>query len=144
MRIVAHLFSVLLLVPGLIVAAALLALGHLRSQPDWYAWFNAVFDILLAFFPLAFLGFIAWLGLALMGFSTRLRRAGAICVGLVAAATTAMTIWLSAPFDYASHGGVFVPAAFALVIAIWLAATDWPDLRSERSAAPSHSTARIE
>jgi hypothetical protein len=101
---------------------------------------NALLDLAIAFFPLTLLLFIAWLCIALMGFSTRLRRAGAISVGAVAAATTAFMLWRSGADDYLAGTGIYlpgaivVPGAFALAIAVWLASTEWPDPRSGRTA----------
>ena len=125
MRIIAHLISVVLLVPGIVIAAVLVALGHLTNQPGFLALLTAILDVLLAFLPLAFLTFMVWIGIALMGFSTRFRRAGAIAVGGIAAVTSALMIWLGAPVDDAGDIGIFVPNAGALIIAVWLASTEW-------------------
>jgi hypothetical protein len=126
MRIVAHLISVALLVPGIIVSVALLGLSHLALQTSLLRLMTTLIDLALAFFPVAFAVFFLWLGLALMGFSTRLRRAGAIGVGIVAAATTIHIGWAGWP-AHATETGIVVPGVCALVIAIWLASTDWAD-----------------
>src|SRR5437870_2346246 len=129
MRIIAHLVSVVLLVPGIIVSIALLALSHLALQTSPLGLMSALIDLALAFFPVAFALFALWLGFALMGFSTRLRRAGAIGVGAVAAATTIHIGWAAWP-AHAGNAGIVVPGVCALVITIWLASTD------DNSAAP--------
>ena len=145
MRIVAHLISVLLLLPGLFVCAAILSLAHLSAQTSLLGLINALLELAIAFFPVVFLLFVAWLGIALMGFSTRLRRAGAIVVGGVAAATTAFMLWRTGAYDATGAGiyvpgAIVVPGAFALAIAVWLASTEWPDPRAERVIAAPHET----
>jgi hypothetical protein len=146
MRIVAHLIGVVLLLPGLFMCATLLSLGYLAAQPNMLGLINAMLDLALAFFPVVFLLFLSWLGIALMGFSTRLRRAGAISVAAIAAATTAFMLWRNGAHDYAIAGGAYVPdaiiapGAFALAIGIWLASTEWPRPRAERRAAPASAT----
>ena len=138
MRIVAHLIGVVLLLPGLFVSAVLASLSYLTKQPNLLTLINALLDLAIAFFPVTLLLFVAWLGIALMGFSTRLRRAGAISVGSVAAATTALMLWRSGLHDYAAGteihvpGALILPGAVALAIAVWLASTEWPDPRVER------------
>ena len=144
MRIIAHLISVLLLLPGLFVCAVLASFAHLGAQTNLLGLITALLDLALAFFPVVFLLFVAWFGIALMGFSTRLRQAGAIVVGVVAAATTAVILWRTGAYGAGTlataagtgihmPGGIVVPGAFALVIAVWLASTEWPDPR-ERNA----------
>ena len=135
MRVIAHLIAVMLLVPGIVVSVALLGIGHLAAQGNMLALVTALFDLALAFLPVAFGLFVLWFGLALMGFSRRLRRAAAICVGVIAAGTTALIVWQSGPYAYANQAGIFVPGACALIIAIWLASTDWADAPSRDAAA---------
>lgn len=130
MRMIAHLVSVLLLLPGIVVAAALLALGHLTGQPNFLRLVEALFDLLLAFFPLAFLVAVAWFALAALGFSQRWHRAASIIVAVVAIATTGTIVWVANVPPVWSEAGIFVPAAGAIVIAVWLASTDAAARRS--------------
>lgn len=127
MRVVAHLISVLLLVPGIVIAAVLLALGHVSGRESLGQFILAILDLLLAFLPLAALTVALWLGLALMGFSRRLRRFAAIGIGAVALATAAVMLDYGAPWHGVDDAGIFLPQACALVLAVWLGWTDEPD-----------------
>jgi hypothetical protein len=137
MRTIAHLISVALLVPGLVVAAVMLALGHVTGQPDLLRFAGALLEVLLAFLPATFLVFVSWIALALTGFSRRLRRAGALAVAGVALGTGALMLRLGGPWAALSDAGVFVPGAFALAIAVSLACTDWPDEEQPAGASAS-------
>ncbi|MEO8137604.1 MAG: hypothetical protein ABI831_26930 [Betaproteobacteria bacterium] len=133
MRIIAHLISVLLLVPGIVVSVVLLGVGHLAAQANFFTLLTALLELLLAFLPVAFLLTILWFALALLGFSTRMRQGGAICVALIAAATSAYIHWAAGASGFAGDAGIHVPGACALIIAIWLASTDWADSARESS-----------
>ena len=126
MRVVAHLVSVMLLVPGIIIAAVILAIGHVTGQADFGRFVNALLDVLLAFFPLAFLAVVVWFVIAVLGFSRRWYRAAAICVAAVAAGTSLVIAWPASAADALDHWGVLVPGGIALIIGIWLASTEWP------------------
>jgi len=139
MRIVAHLISVLLLLPGIVVSLVLVAIGHLAAQANLAAMVTALLELALAFFPVAFGLVVVWFALAVMGFSIRMRRAAAIGVGVVAAATTAYMTMATGAFDSAEHAGILVPGACALIIAIWLASTDWAEGNDSRGPAPASS-----
>jgi len=134
MRIVAHLVSVLLLVPGIIVASIVVAIGHVTAQPDFTHLVNAVLDLLLAFFPFALLVVIAWFALAVLGFSRRWQRAAAISVAAIAATTSAVVLWPDGASALADRWGLLLPSAGSLVIGIWLASTEWPDPKANRAA----------
>jgi hypothetical protein len=127
MRIVAHLISVLLLLPGIIVSVVMLAIGHLSAQGNVTALVTALLELALAFFPVAFALVIGWFALAVMGFSMRMRRVAAIGVGVIAAVTTAYMTMAAGVYDSGEHAGILVPGVCALVIAIWLASTDWAE-----------------
>ena len=127
MRIVAHLLSVVLLVPGIAIAAALLALDHVIGQPNLLALFNAVLEVMIASLPLAFLAFLVWLMIAVLGFSRRYYRTAALSVAAIAIGSAGVMMLRAGMPGLAEHTGVFVPGACALVIAIWLACTDWPE-----------------
>jgi hypothetical protein len=134
MRIIAHLISVALLVPGIIVATAFVALGHMTGQPDFGHFVTAVLDVLLVFFPLGLLIIVLWLVLAVLGISQRWQRAAAICVGSIAAGTSLVILWPVG--DSTAPLGIVMPAVGSLVIAIWLASTEPPAPASIPVAAP--------
>jgi hypothetical protein len=56
-----------------------------------------------------------------------MRRPAAMAVGVIAAATTAYMTMAGGIHDSGEHTGILVPGVCALVIAIWLASTDWAD-----------------
>jgi hypothetical protein len=134
MRVVAHLLSVLLLVPGIIVASVVIAIGHVTAQHDFARLVNAVLDLLLAFFPYALLVVVVWFALAVLGFSRRWQRAAAISVAAIAMATSAVILWPDGASALADRWGLLVPSAGALAIGIWLASTEWPDTGATHTA----------
>jgi len=140
MRVVAHLLSVLLLVPGIVVASIIVAIGHVTAQPDFGRLVNAVLDLLLGFFPFALLVVVVWFVIAVLGFSRRWHRAAAISVAAIAAATSAVILWPDGASALADRWGLLVPAAGALVIGTWLASTEWRAPRAERAATSSAET----
>jgi hypothetical protein len=127
MRVVAHLISVLLLVPGIVVASIVVAIGHVTAQPDFARLVNAVLDLMLGFLPFALLVVVVWFALAVLGFSRRWQRAAAISVAAIAAATSAVILGSDGASALTERWGLLVPAAGALVISIWLASTEWPE-----------------
>ena len=129
MRIVAHLLSVVLLVPGIVIAAALLALDHVIGQPNLLSLFNALLEVAIAFLPIAILSFLLWLAIALLGFSKRYSRAAALSVAAIAIGSAGVMLVRTGTAGVSEHTGVYVPGVCALVIAIWLACTESPDER---------------
>ena len=124
MRYVAHLLSVLLLVPGIVVASALLALGHVAGQPTFARLVDALLDVLLASLPYALLVTVAWFALAVLGLSRRWHRVASTLVAAVAIGTSGVIFWIANAPEAWTAAGIHVPAALALVIAVWLASTD--------------------
>jgi hypothetical protein len=132
MRYVAHLVSVVLLVPGIVVAAALLAFGHVAIQPSFPRMVDALLDVLLTFLPALLLVVVAWFALAALGLSRRWHRTAAALVALVAITTSASILWLANVPEAWTEAGIFIPAAIALVIAVCLASTDQAPARRLR------------
>jgi hypothetical protein len=139
MRVIAHLLSVLLLVPGIVVASIVVAIGHVAGQPDFTRLVNAVLDLLLAFLPFTLLVIVVWFAIAVLGFSRRWQRAAAIAVAAIAVATSAVIVWPDSAGALADRWGLLVPAAGALVIGIWLASTEWPAPLRAGTALPSQT-----
>ncbi|MEP7084549.1 MAG: hypothetical protein ABI854_07395 [Betaproteobacteria bacterium] len=129
MRVIAHLISVALLLPALVVATAFLALDHVLSQLGWFAFFVALMHIALAALPWAFLACALLITLSVLGFSERYRWAAALCVAGMAIASSAVLAWIgdfpATPVD----AGFFVPGAAALAISVWIAVSEWPARR---------------
>ena len=132
MRYIAHLLSVVLLVPGIVVASALLALGHVTAQSTLSRLIDALLEVLIAFLPYALLVTIAWFALAVLGLSRRWHRLASILVAVVAMATSGIVFWVANAPQAWSDAGLFVPAAGAIVIAVWLASTAPTSRRSPR------------
>ena len=127
MRIIAHLLSVILLLPGLTMAAAFLLLDHLAGQPGWVEFLTALLEIALILLPWGLLGVITALFLlSALGFSDRWRWAAAMIVGLIVAASTTVLLALGNGVPRLEQSGFFVPGAVAFVIAAWIAITEWP------------------
>jgi hypothetical protein len=140
MRVIAHLLSVVLLLPGIVAASVVVAIGHVTAQPDFARLLNAMLNLLLGFFPFAFLVVVVWFALAVLGFSRRWQRAAAISVAAIAAGTSAVILWPDGASALADRWGLLVPAAIALVIGVWLASTEWPEpVRAALRPIPSRS-----
>lgn len=126
MRVVAHLLSIALLLPGLVVASAFLALDDVISQTGWFAFFIALIEVAVAFLPWALFACTMLIALSMCGFSARYRWAAALCVAGIAIASSAVLVWIgefpATPVD----AGFFVPGAAALAISVWLAVSEWP------------------
>ena len=130
MRVVAHLISIALLLPGLVVATAFLALDHVLSQTGWFAFFVALVHIALAALPWAMLACTLLITLSVFGFFNQYRWAAAICVAGIAIASSAVLARIgdfpATPVD----AGFFVPGAAALAISVWIAVSEWPARRN--------------
>lgn len=127
MRIIAHLLSIVLLLPGLTMAAAFVLLDHLVRQPGWFEFLTALLEIALILLPWGLLGVIVGVFLlAALGFSDRWRWAAAATVAFIVAASTTVLIALGNGVLRLEQSGFFVPGAIAFVIAAWIAITEWP------------------
>jgi len=129
MRVVAHLLSIVLLVPGLMFATVFLAADHVTSQTGWLAFFSALLDVVLVLMPWALLSMALLLALAICGFSARHRWAAALCVAGIVTGSTGVLLWLGDVPATAQDASVFVPGAVALGIALWLVVSEWPGRR---------------
>ena len=127
MRVLAHLLSITLLLPGLIFAAAFLALDHVTSQTGWLAFLSALLNVWIAMLPWVIASFFVLLALAILGFSARHRWAAALCVATIVAGSTSILLWLGDIPSTPANASFFVPGAVAFLIALWLAISEWPE-----------------
>lgn len=126
MRVLAHLLSVVLLLPGLLFAVAFLAVDHITSRPSWLDFFFAMLNVALILLPWALVMSVLLLAIAMFGFSARHRWAAALCVAGIVTASTAILLWLGDVPTKPEDAGIFVPGAVALLIAVWLSISEWP------------------
>ena len=68
----------------------------------------------------------ALIALALCGLSVRYRWAGAITVAGIAVAATGLLLWMDQRPRTLDDAALHLPAVIALIIAVWLAVTEWP------------------
>ena len=126
MRELAHLISVVLVVPSLALASLFVALGHATSQPGFLAFILAALEAIVVLLPWLLVCSVLLIVLAFLGFSQRHRWAAAIATGGIAVGATGVLLWMTGNVDW--HDAAFhLPAVIALVISVWLATTEWPD-----------------
>ena len=126
MRELAHLISVLLVVPSLALASLFVALGHATSQSGLLAFIVAALESIVVLLPWLLVCGALLIVLATLGFSPRHRWAAAIAIGGIAIGATGALMWMNGTVEW--HDAAFhLPAAIALVISVWLATTEWPD-----------------
>jgi len=129
MRPLLHLISILLVLPGVALAAAFLVLGHAIATASLFGFFGELLEVALWLIPWGILAAIAaMIALVSSGFSVRLRWFGALCVAAIAIGSSAVVFTLSARHDNFSAGQLlfFLPALIAAWIGFWLAATERP------------------
>ena len=139
MRPLLHLISVLLVLPGVALAAAFLILGHAIATASLFGFFAELLDVALWLIPWGILAALATaIVLVSSGFSARLRWFGALCVAAIAVGSSAVVFTLSARHDNFSAGQLlfFLPALIAAWIGFWLAATERPRRGMVESAKP--------
>ncbi len=138
MRELAHLLSVVLVVPSLAFASMFAALGHVTSATGFLAFLLAILESIVVLLPWLLACLALLIVLALLGFSARYRWAAAICVAGIAIGSTGVLVWLDNRTLTAGDAAFHVPAAVAVVIALWLAVSEWP--RGPKSAAAGTAT----
>ena len=139
MRPLLHLMSVVLVLPGVVLAAAILILGHAIATSSLFGFFGALLEVALWLIPWGILAAIAAvLALVASGFSVRFRWLAGIAVAAFAIGSSAVVLTLSARHDNFSAGQLmfFLPALIAASIGAWLAATERPRLRAVRATQP--------
>lgn len=128
MRELAHLISVVLVVPSLALASLFVALGHATSQSGFIRFILAALEAIVVLLPWLLVCSVLLIVLAFLGFSQRHRWAAAIATGGIAVGATGVLLWMTGTVDWA-NATFHLPAAIALVISVWLATTEWPDAK---------------
>ena len=136
MRAFAHFISVLLLLPSLVVATALVALDHVSSKAGFLAFLLSLLEIAAVLLPWLLLCLAFVIALASFGMSVRYRWAAAICVAAIAIGSTGIVFWLGER-PAATIDAFHLPAAIAIVIAVWLAVTEWPESPPQQLVTPT-------
>lgn len=126
MRALAHLLSVVLLVPSLAFASLFVALDHVTSTTGFFAFVLALLESIAVLLPWILLCLAALIALALCGLSVRYRWAAAIAVAGIAIAATGFSLWMDQRSRALDDAAFHLPAVVALIIAVWLAVTEWP------------------
>ena len=127
MRALLHLIAILLALPGIVLAAAFLALGHAIAAQSLPGFFGVLLELFVWLVPWGLLACVlAFLVLVLAGFSAQLRPFAAACVALLAVASSVALLALTT-----SHGNFepaqlafFVPGLAATAIGAWLAVSE--------------------
>ena len=142
MRALLHLIAILLALPGIVLAAAFLALGQAIGAQSLPGFFGVLLELFVWLVPWGLLATLfAFLVLVLTGFSTRLRPFAAACVALLAVASSVVLLALTASHGNLAPGQLafFIPALVAAAIGTWLAVSEW---RAARAPARHPGNAR--
>ena len=133
MRALLHLIAILLALPGVVLAAAFLALGHAIAAQTLPGFFGVLLELFVWLVPWGLLASVlALLALVLAGFSARLRPFAAACVAFLAVASSVVLLVLTTSHGNFAPGQLafFVPALAATAIGTWLAASEWRATRT--------------
>lgn len=134
MRPFLHLLSVLLLLPVLALASALLVFGHAISTKSWAGFFGVLLDTAAFLLPWGLLGgFATFMLLLFGGLTPRFRRLASGCVAALALGSSGVLIFITASHGDTVSSGQWLflsPALAGAAIAIWLAASEGPRQRA--------------
>ena len=124
MRKFAYLISLLLLLPTLVLACIFVIFGHVIAATSLFDFlFRLLMDAIWTV-PLVGLGLLAvLLGLLVAGLSEQLRWIAALCVALLALASSAVVMAFSGVPDSLDGWLFFLPSFVSFGIGIWLATT---------------------
>ena len=129
MRAVLYLLSLVLALPGIGLAAALLILGSAISTHSWWGFFGVLLDTAAWLLPWGLLAcMLALLALFVGGLMPRFRWLASSCVAFLALASSAVVLAITT-----SHGEFssekltfFGPAVISAALSTWIAAREWP------------------
>jgi len=120
MRAVLHVLATIVLVPYLILAAGFLILGHAISRGSLWSFFDALLADALWIIPWGLIGFAcAVVFVAVLGIPVRVRWLGALCLGLLAAASLAVIIFMTWSHVDASELVFLLPCILILFFSGW-------------------------
>jgi hypothetical protein len=129
MRPLLHLVSLVLALPGIALAAALLILGHAIATHTLLGFFKALLDTAAWLLPWGLLACsIAFVMLVAGGLSARFRWLASSCVAVLAIGSSVVVLVLTSTHNGFSSGQLvfFVPAVISASVSIWLAVREWP------------------
>ena len=136
MRPLLHLVNVVLVLPGVVLAVAFLALGSAISTHTWAGFFDVLLGTVAWLLPWGLLVFVvALILLVLGGLTTRFRGWASLCVALLAVGSGAIVLTDVAVHDNFSADQVlfFIPSLISAAIGLRLAARD----RRRRPGSPA-------
>jgi hypothetical protein len=128
MRPLLHLLSVILVLPGVALAGFVTILGHAIATQSLLGFFGDLLAVLMWLVPWGLLVFFGTLlALVLGALSTRFRWLAALCVAVLAIASTVVVLALTAHASFSiEEFWFFVPAIISALIALWLVVTEFP------------------
>lgn len=141
MRALLHLIAILLALPGIVLAAAFLALGQAIAAQSLPGFFGVLLELFVWLVPWGLLACVlAFLMLVLAGFSARLRPLAAACIALLAVASSLVLLALTTRHGNFAPGQLafFVPALAAAAIGTWLAVSELRAARPTRHPGIAH------
>ena len=127
MRPLLHLFSILLVLPSVLLAAAFVILGRAIATQSLLGILLQLLDDALFLVPWGLLAALAVLLLiASGGFFAQTRRAAGLCVAVLGVGSIVVSLAMILSHSRMSLGQLtfFIPGAVASCIGIWLAAGD--------------------
>ena len=138
MRAAAHLFALVLTLPQLLLAAVLLAFGHVTGGTTFWSFVDRSLDLFLALF--GWIGLLVLVTLVLLivaAFIASWRPFAAAFVGLAALASGAVIVWkMAAAVSHVSDFWILVPGIVALALSAWNARGVIPG-RADGSESPA-------
>jgi len=124
-----HLFSLVLALPGVALAAAFLVLGRAIATQTLLGFFRALLDTAAWLLPWGLLAcFVALVLLVAGGLSSRFRWLASSCVAVLAIGSSIVVLVLTSTHNNFSPGQLsfFAPAMISASVSIWLAVREWP------------------
>ncbi len=127
MRLLLHLVSFALMLPGLAFAAYFLLLGHAISGGSLWAFFERLTSAAASFATWGIFAIAAFLVLILLaGFSVRARWLAACCVMILSIASTFVLIALGSGPLSAGRWLFLVPGLLSSFLSGWIVVHEWP------------------
>jgi hypothetical protein len=129
MRPLLYLSSLALALPGVVLAAAFLLLGHAIAARSFLGFFGVLVDAFVWLFPWGLLvGMVVLLALVIAGVTARFRWLASVCVAALAIGSSVVVLSLDAMHGNFSPGQLtfFIPALMSATASLWLATSEWP------------------
>lgn len=127
MRALLHLLSLVLVLPGVGLAATFMILGSGIATKSLLGFLGVLLNTFVWLLPWGLLAcFLALIALAAGGFTPRLRWLASSCVAVLAIGSSVVVMTLTAASFSPGQLWFFLPAAISASLSIWLAAREWP------------------